>query len=189
MIASAVGADYARAIAAVGADPSIDSVVAIYVPPLVTGADEVAAGIARGAAAVPASKPVATVFLSSRGTPDVLGAGARGRLPSFSFPENAARALAAAARHGRWRDRPPGRAFVLPEDAVARIRSIVAADRGTTGEARWLGAAAVEAVLDAAGIPSAASRVVSAASAPEAARAIGYPVVLKGLATGLVHKS
>ena len=189
MIVSATGADYARAIDAVGRDPSVDAVVAVYVPPLVTGAEEVAAGIAAGAAAVAAHKPVLTVFLSSRGTPAALAAGGRGRLPSFSFPENAARALAAAASYARWRDRPPGRAMALRPDALARVRGVIADALGGSDGKQWLSADAVETVLAAAGIRTAPSRVVPPETAPEAAAEMGFPVVVKGLAAGLVHRS
>ena len=40
------------------------------------------------------------------GAPALLGSGPRGPLPSYSFPENAAMALAAAERYGRWRSAP-----------------------------------------------------------------------------------
>ncbi|HET8647625.1 MAG TPA: CoA-binding protein, partial [Vicinamibacteria bacterium] len=108
MIASAMPEDFERAVAAVAADPGIDSVVVVFVPPILTRADAVAEAIARGAGNAPAHKPVLTVFLSSKGAPDLLASGARGRLPAYSFPENAARALAAAERYGRWRGRPRG---------------------------------------------------------------------------------
>jgi acyl-CoA synthetase (NDP forming) len=101
MIASATPEQYARAIEAVGADPGIDSVIVVYVPPLVTTAAEIAAAVARGAGTVPREKPVLTVFLATRGAPAAIATGARGRLPSYSFPENAARALAASLRYGR----------------------------------------------------------------------------------------
>ena len=65
-------------------------------------------GRGAGAGTVPEDKPVLSVFLSSKGAPPALATGARGRLPSYSFPENAARALAAAERYGRWRARPAG---------------------------------------------------------------------------------
>ena len=57
---------------------------------------------------MPDDKPIATVFLSSKGTPAVLSSGRRGAIPSYSFPENAALALGAAARYGAWRKRPVG---------------------------------------------------------------------------------
>jgi acyl-CoA synthetase (NDP forming) len=86
MIASAQAGDYARAIEAVGADPSVDSVVVIFVPPLAVGVNDIAEAIAHGAGTVPADKPVLTVFLSSKGAPPALATGGRGRLPSYSFP-------------------------------------------------------------------------------------------------------
>ena len=190
MIASATGEDYAQAIEVVGRAPGVDAVVALYVPPLVAGADVIAAGIARGAGRVAATKPVLTVFLSSRGMPEALASGARGRLPSFSFPENAARALAAAARYARWRERPPGRRMTLSAAAVARIRAAVGVGAlGEPGARAWLTPAAVEDVLAACGIRTAPSRVTAPGDAPGAADAIGYPVVVKGLAAGLVHRS
>ncbi len=107
MTASAPPEHFARAIELVGNDPAVDAVVVIYIPPMVTEPEAIALAIARGAGTVPASRPVATVFMSSRGAPPVLSTGPRGRIPSYSFPENVALALAAAARYGRWRARPP----------------------------------------------------------------------------------
>ena len=54
MTASATPEHYARTIAAVGADPNVDSLVVIYIPPMVTKPEEVAAAIADGAGQVPA---------------------------------------------------------------------------------------------------------------------------------------
>ncbi|HEX7840299.1 MAG TPA: GNAT family N-acetyltransferase, partial [Kofleriaceae bacterium] len=99
MIASAPPEHFERAIELVGKDPSVDAVVAIYVPPLVTEPEAVAAAIARAAGTLPADKPIATVFQSSKGTPEVLSAGPRGAIPSYSFSENAALALGSAARY------------------------------------------------------------------------------------------
>ena len=67
MTAAAGPDDFERTMAVVGADPNVDSLVAIYIPPMVTEPVEIARGIARGAAAVPAGKPVACVFMSSQG--------------------------------------------------------------------------------------------------------------------------
>jgi len=188
MIASATAADYERAIAVAGRDPAVDAVVALYVPPLVTGADAIATAIAAGAAAVPPHKPVLTVFLSSRGVPAALASGPRGRLPSFSFPENAARALAAAARYARWRDRPQGRRLALPPPAAARVRAVIGRALARADRA-WLAPFDVEEVLAAAGIRTAVSRVVGPDGVAAAATEIGFPVVVKGLAAGLVHRS
>src|SRR5262249_44644536 len=125
VLAAARPEDFARAVAAVGTDPAVDAVVVIYVPPLAVDADEVAAAIARGAGEVPAGKPAASVFLSSKGAPPALAHGPRGRLPSYSFPENAARALSAAVKYGVWRERPAGTPVVLDRATRAAVREIV----------------------------------------------------------------
>jgi acetyl coenzyme A synthetase (ADP forming)-like protein len=189
MIASATPEHFARAVAAVGADESVDSVVAMYVPPLVTRPEEVAEAIARAAGAVPPHKPVLTVFLSSKGAPDVLASGPRGRLPSYSFPENAARALAAVERYGRWRGRPRGEQRHLDGSARKAVRDVVErALEGREGPV-WLEPAAVEAILSAAGIAMPASRVVPVGEAAAVADQMGYPLVAKAVAPGLLHKS
>src|SRR4029079_17644136 len=93
---------------------------------------------ARGAPHAPSDKPVASVFLSSKGTPPALARGPRGRLPSYSFPENAARALAAAVKYGRWRERPRGTALALDPEARAAVRAVV--DRAVSSHdgVQWL---------------------------------------------------
>ncbi|HLK13108.1 MAG TPA: GNAT family N-acetyltransferase [Candidatus Binatia bacterium] len=189
MIASATPEQYVRAIGAVGGDANVDALVVLYVPPLVTQPEEIAAAIARGAGAVPAEKPVLTVFMSARGAPPALAAGPRGALPSYSFPENAAQALAAAERYGRWRRRPQGTPLVLPPFARAAVRAV--ADRALAGaaEPRWLEPDDVRTVLRAAGIEFAAMEVAAPADAVATAERLGYPLVAKAVAPGLVHKS
>jgi acetate---CoA ligase (ADP-forming) len=189
MIASASPEQFARTIEAVGADPNVDAVVVIYVPPMVTKAAEIAEAIARGAGTVPAHKPVMSVFLSTKGAPSVLANGPRGKLPSYSFPENAARALAAAERYGRWRARPRGSAVRLDRAARETVRGIVDRAMQGRGEDFWLDAADAETVLRAAGIPLAPSRVVVPAEAVAAATALGYPLVAKAVSRNLLHKS
>jgi acetyl coenzyme A synthetase (ADP forming)-like protein len=189
MIASASPEDFTRAMACVGRDRNVDSVVAIYVPPLATRSEEVAAAIARGAGEVPSEKPVLTVFLSSKGAPDVLTSGPRGRLPSFSFPENAARALAAAEGYGRWKRRPPGRRLRLSGETRNAVRTLV--DRALEGceTPRWLTPGEVEPILRAVGIPLVESVRASASEAASVARSMGFPLVVKAVASGLVHKT
>jgi acyl-CoA synthetase (NDP forming) len=189
MIASASPEQFARTIEAVGADPNVDSVVVIYVPPMVTNAAEIAGAVARGAGTVPALKPVLSVFLSTKGAPAALAGGPRGKLPSYSFPENAARALAAAERYGRWRARPRGSATRLDAAARETVRGLVErAMAGREGDF-WLEPADAEAVLRAAGIPLAPSRVVLPDEAVAVAAALGYPLVAKAVSRRLLHKS
>jgi acyl-CoA synthetase (NDP forming) len=192
MMASATPAHFEQSIALVGRDPSIDSVVVIYIPPLVTNPEEVARAIASGAGAVPKEKPIATVFMSSKGAPAMLAQGPRGKMPSYSFPENAALALAAARKHARFCEQPSGKTVTIARERERGIRQIIdgALSRAEDGPV-WLEGEELAAVLNFAGIPYAATR--SCPARPEAAAAtgdeMGYPVVLKAEATGLLHKS
>jgi acetate---CoA ligase (ADP-forming) len=187
MIASASPEQYERAIEVVAGDPAIDALVVIYVPPLVTHPEEIAAAIARGAARVPADKPIATVFLSARGTPPALSSGPRGKIPSYSFPENAAIALAQATRYGEWRRRPTGEVLHLDTERERRVRDAISrAPRG-----RWMEPDVALDLLGHAGLAVAAWRRTAAqpAAAADAASALGYPVVLKAIAPDLLHKT
>lgn len=190
LIASDAPGVYARAIEAVGNDPGVDSLVVIFVPPLVTTKPEaVADAIAWAAAKVPPHKPVLSVFLSFRGTPPMLSAGPRGRIPSYSFPEDAAMALAAAVRYGQWRKRPAGASLTLDVAAQAAVREII--DRALAGAEGplWLDTKDLAALLHAAGIEFAAAQKTSVADAAAVAEQLGYPLVAKAIAPGLVHKS
>ena len=191
MIAAATPDQYETTIGLVGRDPNVDAVIAIYVPPLVTHPDEIAAAIARGAAVVPSTKPIATVFLSSQGTPAMLSRGPRGPIPSYSFPENAAMALASAVRYGRWRDRPAGHHLALSTAQEQAVREQVRAWVDAHPGGGWLPAEPLAALLGNVGIRMAAQRTTPAdpGAAAAAARELGFPVVLKAIAPGVVHKS
>ncbi len=69
MIAAASPDDYARTIAAAASDPNVDSIIVMHIPTMVSVPEAIGAGIARGAAAAPAEKPVIAVYISSLGAP------------------------------------------------------------------------------------------------------------------------
>jgi acetyl coenzyme A synthetase (ADP forming)-like protein len=189
MIASATPEHYARTLEVVGADVNIDTVVAIYIPPLFTNTDEVAQAIARGAGTVPAHKPVLTVFMSSRGAPPTLSAGSRGKLPSFRFPEDAALALAAAERYGRWRARPHGTPYTLSPFAHNAIRAVIERILADAEEPVWVQPADLATILRAVDIEFAAAEQTTPAEAVETAERLGYPLVAKVISADIVHKT
>jgi acetate---CoA ligase (ADP-forming) len=180
---------YERAVAAMGTDPGIDALAVLYVPPVVTRPDDVAAAIARGAGLVPADKPVLAVFLSARGAPALLGTRPRGAIPSYSFPENAAEALAAAVRWSRWRTRPRGVTLALGTFAREAIRAVVDRVLAGAGEPIWLEPEDLATILRAAGIGFAEIVRAPPEGAVAAARRLGYPLVVKALSPGLVPGS
>ncbi|HSO98051.1 MAG TPA: GNAT family N-acetyltransferase, partial [Solirubrobacteraceae bacterium] len=185
MIASASAEDYRRTLRTLLDAEACDAILTIFVPPLVTAAADVATAIREVAASAP-SVPIASVFMTSEGPPAELGA-AGVRVPGYEFPEDAARALALAAKYGRWRARPEG---VLAPPARTHPESAAAiTSRGLAAGAGWLDPASVSALLECYGLPLIASRVVpDAEGAAAAAAEIGGPVALKASAAGLVHK-
>jgi acetyl coenzyme A synthetase (ADP forming)-like protein len=190
MIASATPEQYERTIAAVANDPNVDVLVTIYIPPVVTKPEAIAEAIARGAAKVPAHKPVVAVFMSSDGVPVSLSKGPRGKIPTYAFPENAAMAIAAANRYARWRERPRGNITTLPLDRERELRSFI--ERiASTGDSSWLAPGDVAKILALADIPLAPLVTVSPDPevAAHATNELGFPVVAKAVASRLVHKT
>ena len=107
----ATAAEFREALTAAFADPRVDSVLTCFIPPLVTGDEDVAAAVRDTAAA--ADKPIAATFLGMRGVDDghatVSGTGGATRaIPVYAMPEDAVRALAAATRYGQWRAKDQG---------------------------------------------------------------------------------
>jgi len=188
MIASASADQYREAIRLVGSDPAVDALVVIFIPPLVTKADDVARAIVDGVRALGGAKPVLTVFMQSRGVPPELRA-AEVRVPSYAFPEEAAIALSHVVRYGAWRARPP-----VPPAQFADVRrdaaaALVAAALGR-GDA-WLAPEDVCTLLSCYGLPLLAQGVVATAEeAARAAAALGSErVAIKAVVPGLVHKT
>jgi acetyl coenzyme A synthetase (ADP forming)-like protein len=187
MIAAASADDYRRVIQTVAASDSIDAIVVIFIPPLVTQPADVARAIREAADALPRQIPLVTVFMSAHGVPDELK-GTNVSIPSYQFPEDAARALARSAVYGEWLHRPQGAvrdfANVRPDEAAGIISSVLA-----TG-ARWLTGEETQQLLRCYGIPLASARFVSTpAQAREVAAELGGRLALKAMAPTLLHKS
>ncbi|WP_101831080.1 GNAT family N-acetyltransferase, partial [Frankia canadensis] len=119
----ATGAEYRAALSAALADEGVDSVIVLFIPPLVRYADEVATAISEAAAEAP-KKTVLASFLSQAGAPAALRRDGR-TVPSYVFPEAAATALGAAAAYGAWRREPAGVVRDLPGFDRAQARRLV----------------------------------------------------------------
>ena len=193
MIASATPEQYGKAGRLLLEDDAVDMLLAIFVPPLMTETRDVARAIAR--AAVNTDKPVVTCLMGAQGFLDGLTAGdtpEQREIPSYRFPEAAARALSRAANYGQWlsvADSPVPAVEIdidLAEHTVAACRHVVESDDKPV----WLGASDVPRLLEAYGIPTPPSAVAtSAEQAAELARDMGYPVVLKVVSDRITHKT
>jgi acetate---CoA ligase (ADP-forming) len=186
MIATASADQYRRTLQTLIELDACDAILAIFVPPLVTEAVDVAQAIREVAESAP-GVPIAAVFMSSQGPPAEL-ADHGVRVPGYEFPEDAARAVALAAKHGRWRAQPEAPAPALPATRPAQAAAVIAG--GLAGGPGWLPQPAVHDLLDCYRLPMVPTRFVTDADAAVAAAAeLGEPVALKATAPGLVHKT
>ncbi|MEA2221798.1 MAG: hypothetical protein QOH83_174, partial [Solirubrobacteraceae bacterium] len=142
MLAAATAADFRFTIAHVAADPAVDAVIAIFVPPL--PGRRVAPVLQAIGAAAHDGVPVAAVVMAPA------TADATPLVPVYSTPEHAARALGHAARHGR-RVRAPIPAPQVPADVDADAASAVIAEALAAGPC-WLSADAAARLLRAYGL-------------------------------------
>src|SRR5262249_18593542 len=107
MLGSAVGSTYRTVLPILLRDPGVDSVIGLFVPPVVAGAEEVAQAISAAVSdARDNDKPVLACVISAQGMPEQL---LSAPLAAFSFPESAARALGRVADRAEWLRAPQGR--------------------------------------------------------------------------------
>jgi len=187
MIASAPAEHYRRAIQIVAEDESIDALIVIFTPPLVTRAEDVAREIVEAVKTIDKGKPILSVFLSAQAAPEELRSGTV-RIPSYSFPETAAIALARAARYRQWRERPetsaPRFADVRHDEAASIVATALARGDG------WLTAEETAALLSCYGLPLIEQRIVKTPEeAGTEAERMDCDVALKVIAPGVTHKT
>jgi acyl-CoA synthetase (NDP forming) len=125
--------------------------------------------------------------MASHGSPEILSDG-QSHIPSYPFPEAAARALARAVQYGKWLATPEGNvpdfSDVRREEAAAIVSHALRA-----GE-RWLAPEEVDSLLGCYGIPLVKTlRVETPDEAGRVATDLGGQVVLKAVAPELVHKT
>lgn len=182
MIASATAEHYLKASRALLADENVDSLIVIFIPPLLTDIDAVAAAIVEGAKAA-GGKPVVANFMSAKGAPAILSS-----IPSYVFPEAAASALAKVTAYGEWRSRPAGAVPTINDLDGDRVKAVIEAALARGGG--WLSPVEIGELFAAAGISVAKSRFVSTLDdALGAASRIGYPIALKAAGPTIVHKT
>ncbi|MDQ2943272.1 MAG: acetate--CoA ligase family protein, partial [Candidatus Dormibacteraeota bacterium] len=162
----------------------IDSLVAIHIPAQAGSAETVMDAVEAGRR--PFGLPVAGVMMSVDAP---IGSSDEQRtIPWFSFPEDAGRALAKAAKLGEWRHEATGAVPDLP--GIDRDKASALISQALGRAPAWLESASVLELLGSYGIPVVESRLVkSAAAAARAARELGGRVALKAIAPGLLHKT
>jgi acetyl coenzyme A synthetase (ADP forming)-like protein len=207
----ATPASFGSAITTLAGWDGIDALIVLFVPPLGTRAEDVAAAIRDAVGGLPRPIPLLTVFMSAEGGPAALR-GPDVRVPAYAYPEEAARALAHAVGYAEWRDTAPGATPEfddLREDEAAAVLAAALAEiapgaiptggtlagsslatQPTDGRSRWLRPDEVARLLACYGIPTAEWRLVDTPEgAGRAASDIGGMVALKAVSPGVVHKA
>ncbi|WP_030166353.1 bifunctional GNAT family N-acetyltransferase/acetate--CoA ligase family protein [Spirillospora albida] len=168
---------FRRAIDTVMGDDGVDAVLAVIAP---TALADLEVDVAN------AAKPVAAVLL---GQPETVTITRHG-VPSYAYPENAARSLAHAwayaCRRAEAPEAPPVLADVRPEAAAGIIGRFLAGNP----EGGWLPPADTFHLLEGYGLPLVPWRWAEGEEdAVRAAADLGGPVALKADVPGVVHKA
>ncbi|MDZ7361367.1 MAG: acetate--CoA ligase family protein [candidate division KSB1 bacterium] len=165
-------------------DANVDALIVISVPPISADAIKVAQRIS--AVAEKSDKTVLGCFMGVKGLASAAEL-QKQAVPAFSFPESAARALAAMVRYAQWRQRKTSDfpTFDVRREVVAEI--IGGAKK--SGREQLTDWEAFQ-ILSAYGIPSVGTKICRHLDEViEAAHQLGYPVVLKVSSPEVIHKS
>ncbi|MEJ7629902.1 MAG: GNAT family N-acetyltransferase [Nocardioidaceae bacterium] len=188
--ADATADDFERALDDAIDNPRVDSVIAVFIPPLNTTGDQVANVLA--AVGEQSDKPLVSTFLASEGVPELLrvpdlaGAAGRGSVPSYPAPESAVRALGRVVQYAHWANRREGDVTVFDDVDVGSAQAIVTATLAGDPEGRELTPAELTFLLACYGIVLTSSiAVVTLDEAVAAGAGLGWDVALKATADHL----
>jgi acetyltransferase len=181
---------FAAATAAALDDPGVDAVLALYSPVAVTAPPAAAQAVVQAARA--SAKPVIAAWLGDVNPNETRDYLEREAIPNFYTPENAVEAFSFVCAYRRNQAQlMEVPAALQGEEPRADLAAAAAIRDGAIAEGRvLLNEREAKALLAAFGLPVTRSVVAtSRESAVAAARAIGYPVVLKILSRDITHKS
>jgi acetate---CoA ligase (ADP-forming) len=175
---------YAFALKHLLADPNVDGVVTIWTPTLMAETEAVARGIAE--VAKDAGKPVLGCLMSL-GEPRKI-AEALGGIPSYTLPETAVKTMSMLAYYGTWLNRPRTEVKHFDTVKTARVKELV--ELVKSRERKFIAEPEAHEILACYGLPTLPSALVKTPDeAVEAARKIGYPVVIKIVSPDVLHKT
>lgn len=188
---TATASDFEKALDDAIDDDRVDSVVAVYTPPLNTTGEAVANVLA--AVGEQSEKPLVSTFLASEGVPELLRipdlAGSvvgRGSVPSYPAVESAVRALAKVAEYAAWRALPDEVEIPFTDVDVPSAKRILGEALQDSRKGRDLSQAEVGRLLACYGVKLWDRISVSSAEEAIAAGAeLGWDVVLKATAERL----
>jgi len=184
LIAEAQQEEYEAALHGLLRQRDIHSALIILTPTAFTEVEKIAGAIVRTAKSC--GKPIVCCFLGvydvSRGIEILEENG----IPAYRFPESAARALAELSRYTSWLKRKKTRVKKFVVD-TAEAKAVLAAVRAE--DRSFLLEQEAYRILEAYGFPVVRSEMAATETqAQEAARKIGFPVVMKIASPDILHK-
>ncbi|HUX75064.1 MAG TPA: acetate--CoA ligase family protein [Anaerolineae bacterium] len=170
------------------AAPEVDGVMVVYVPQALTPPHDVAEAVGRAfTSADRVEKPVVCCISGGGGIRDAARVLHANGVPHYLTPARAALGLGALWRYGQVRARPPFEPGPVVGDRVRALKLVQAA---AAGGQHVLDPQAGAEVMSAYGLSVPPSGLASHADEAAAlAERLGYPVALKRVAPGVVHKS
>jgi acetate---CoA ligase (ADP-forming) len=193
MVASAGPDEYRRAVEVALTADDVDVLIVIFTPVDRRKAAEtieaIRSGIAAGRRGGAIGKTVLACVMAEPGALTPLELEGGERVPTYAFPENAARALGKVAAYASWRAQPPALFWSFDDIRAADAQELCRAVLDSRGD-DWLTSEETRRVLNDFGLPLLPT--VLAHSADEAsalASTFGFPVVAKLVTSRLLHKS
>jgi acetyl coenzyme A synthetase (ADP forming)-like protein len=144
-------------------------------------------GLGEGSSGGKVQKPVLACLMAVTDARPAIEILEEANIPHYSFPERAARALAAMARYREWVHRPRTEYKIFTDVQIERARETIA--RAKRQGRSMLVEPEAHDVLKAYGFPMLKYHLAkSEDEALQAAHEIGYPVVLKIVSPDIAHK-
>ncbi len=187
VIASGGPEAYGVAMDAILSDKNVDAVICIFVPPIVVDHRAVINAIIEMIEKHKNNKPVLGCFMTSPGSIAGSEEMVKHKIPIYTFPESAVKALSVMTRYRKWLDRPVGRTVNFKVDR-ARVEIILQA--AIKSEKKTIiGEQALE-ILAAYGIGVARSgKAKTRHEVTNLAAQLGFPVIMKVNDPAIIHKT
>jgi acetyl coenzyme A synthetase (ADP forming)-like protein len=189
MTAEATAEQYGKSLALLAEEDDIDIVIVIFIPPIITPAQEVAAEMEKLAGEFRRqNKILVASFMGTRGFQMEIGSKEEGYIPCFTFPESTATAISKTCDYADFLRRPKGTMSVLDNIDKSKAQKIVTS--ALAKDTKWLDSLAAVELLNAYGIRTVNTRTGrTVEEAVKAAEEVGFPVVMKLLSDTITHKT
>jgi acetate---CoA ligase (ADP-forming) len=189
--AGASAEEYEGILRVLAEDDNVDSVLAIFAPPIVIETGEMEKALGRVAPLFwRYKKPILGCFIGQKGLSSQLGTQGH-YIPLFTFPEEAMVSLRRATEYDELRRKPKGKIPAFKNIQKEKARELIdAAIQNSKEGTLWLSPTEIANLLEYYGIQCA--KVVVARTADEAQTAaakLGFPVAVKLESPTITHKT